>query len=103
MNLLSIKWANILDKLDELFPSEDFTYDSTYEYIWWIGANYKITLDRNANTVEVQYQFSENKVIFENTFWEQDSTGIDEWELNVDKFVERIKEIIDNENNTRTN
>ncbi len=99
MNLLSIKWANILDELDKLFPSEDFTYDSTYEYIWWTGANYKITLDQNANTVEVQYQFSENKVIFENTFWEQNSTGIDEWELNVDKFVKRIKEIIDNANN----
>lgn len=95
----TFKILDILDKLDELFPSEDFTYDSTYEYIWWTGANYKITLDWGANTVEVQYRFSENKVIFENTFWEQDSTGIDEWELNVDKFVERIKEIINNENN----
>ena len=72
---------------------------STYDYIWWTEANYKITLDWGANTVEVQYQFSENKVIFENTFWEQDSTGINEWELNVDKFVEKIKKIIDNENN----
>jgi hypothetical protein len=38
----STKSFDILDKLDELFPSEDFTYDSTYEYIWWTGANYKI-------------------------------------------------------------
>lgn len=89
----SVSSIHILDKLNELFPLEDFIYDSTYDYIWWTGANYKVTLDWNANTVKVQYQFND-KVTFENTFWEQDSTGIDEWELNVDKFIEKVVEII---------
>ena len=87
-----VKSLEVLDKLDKMLPSEDFTYNSTKNKINWTGTNYKVILNWNEDTITIQC--NEDWVVIENTFWEADSTEVDQYELNVDRFVEKVVEVI---------
>ena len=92
------KSFDIVYKLDELYPLEDFTTRSNKFKIVWLSKHYKITLYLYKSTITVK--FSKGSVTIPNTFYEQDSHGVDEWYLNVDKFVKKVVEVI---NDTRHN
>ena len=89
------KSCNIVYKLDDLYPLEDFTTRSNKFKIVWLSKHYKITLYPYKSTITIKS--SKGSVTIPNTFYVQDSHGVDEWYLDVDKFVEKVSEIINNE------
>ena len=92
------KSFDIVNKLDDLYPLEDFVTKSNKFKIVWLGANYKITLYPYKSIITVRS--SKGSVTIPNTFYVQDSHGVDEWYLDVDKFVKKVVEVI---NDTRHN
>lgn len=100
----SVNSLEVLWKIESNYPSVEWIMRNSKYKVFWLGLNFvKITLHWESNQITIQ--FAENKVIFENTFWEQvalqhysqreqDSTGIDEWELDINKFADKVVEII---------
>ena len=88
------KSFDIVDKLDELYPLEDFVTRSNKFKIVWLSKHYKITLYPYKSTITVKS--AKGAVTISNTFYTQDSHGVNEWYLDVDKFVEKISEVISN-------
>jgi hypothetical protein len=86
------KSCDIVYKLDDLYPLEDFTTRSNRFKIVWLSKNYKITLYPYKSTITIRS--SKDTVTIPNTFYVQDSHGVDEWYLDVDKFVKKVSEII---------
>ena len=90
------KSFDIVYKLDELYPLENFITRSNRFKIVWLSKHYKITVYPYKSIITIK--FAKGSITIPNTFYTQDSYGVDEWYLNVDKFVKKVVEVI---NDTR--
>lgn len=88
-------WTNCFDivyKLNELYPLEDFVTRSNKFKIVWLSKHYKITLYPYKSIITIKS--AQGSITIPDTFYTQDSYGVNEWYLNVDKFVKKVVEVI---------